>query len=208
MPRILVQTVHCNLIHCALQSTCHRLYYYQHIARCIHSVYHSRNGRCFPDATTDLHPFTCSVQQVNEHITAIQLGERLRTELLRTNEEQLPNKKEILANLYTMLGLSYMEVDNYDKALLDHEEARNLAKQCKLQEIVSHAWNNIGRVHARRGEYQDALAMYVTDGWAYLSVLLLLANLPNFTEIIFSCISTANRIEHYKIKTVGHNWRI
>ncbi|TGZ66978.1 hypothetical protein CRM22_005049 [Opisthorchis felineus] len=99
-------------------------------------------------------------QQADEHVTAIRLAEGLRREVGEWTEDEFPNRLEVLANVNSMLGISHLELSHYEAALEAHERAYELGEKCNLSEIVSHATDNIGRVHAKKGDYQAAIDVW------------------------------------------------
>ncbi|KAG5448418.1 Tetratricopeptide repeat protein 25 [Clonorchis sinensis] len=99
-------------------------------------------------------------QQAEEHVTAIRLAEGLRREVGEWTEDEFPNRLEVLANVNSMLGISHLELTHYEAALEAHERAYELGEKCNLPEIVSHAADNIGRVHAKKGDYQAAINVW------------------------------------------------
>lgn len=104
-------------------------------------------------------PYALSDQRQQKHGSAIRAAESLRQEVSQWSDTFCPNRLEVLANVNSMLGLSYLEMDRLVEALAAHEQAYALGEQCNLPEIVSHATDNIGRVHAKRGDYQEAIDM-------------------------------------------------
>ncbi|KAA0185362.1 hypothetical protein FBUS_08419, partial [Fasciolopsis buskii] len=99
-------------------------------------------------------------QRQQKHGSAIRAAESLRQEVSQWSDTFCPNRLEVLANVNSMLGLSYLEMDRLVEALAAHEQAYALGEQCNLPEIVSHATDNIGRVHAKRGDYQEAIDIW------------------------------------------------
>lgn len=99
-------------------------------------------------------------QRQQRHGAAIRAAENLRQEVSQWSDKFCPNRLEVLANVNSMLGLSYLEMDRLVEALDAHEQAYTLGNQCNLPEIVSHAIDNIGRVHAKRGDYQEAIDIW------------------------------------------------
>ncbi|KAI4894996.1 hypothetical protein NFI96_032186 [Prochilodus magdalenae] len=73
------------------------------------------------------------------------------------SEEALPNKNEVLGNLHSCIGNALMDLGDMDKALDNHLKDLELAQQCKLTDSKSRALDNIGRVYARIGKFQQAI---------------------------------------------------
>ncbi|TPP67010.1 hypothetical protein FGIG_06166 [Fasciola gigantica] len=99
-------------------------------------------------------------QRHQQHDLAIKAAETLRQQVSQWTDAFCPNRLEVLANVNSMLGLSYLEMDRLEEALDAHEQAYALGHRCDLPEIVSHAVDNIGRVHAKKGEYQEAINIW------------------------------------------------
>ncbi|XP_026888967.2 tetratricopeptide repeat protein 25 isoform X1 [Electrophorus electricus] len=78
------------------------------------------------------------------------------------SEDVLPNRTEVLGHLYsclgnTAMGNALMDLGDMDKALDNHLKDLELAKQGKLMDSKSRALDNIGRVYARTGKFQQAI---------------------------------------------------
>uniref|UniRef100_A0A3B4DE83 Outer dynein arm-docking complex subunit 4 n=1 Tax=Pygocentrus nattereri TaxID=42514 RepID=A0A3B4DE83_PYGNA len=76
------------------------------------------------------------------------------------SEEALPNKSEVLGNLYSCIGNALMDLGDMDKALDNHLKDLELAQQSKLVDSKSRALDNIGRVYARIGKFQRAIEVW------------------------------------------------
>lgn len=74
--------------------------------------------------------------------------------------ESVPNKAEVIGNLYSCIGNAYLEMDNYDEALKYHEKDLKAAKKREDKEAKSRALDNLGRLYAKQGEYTKAI-----DAW-------------------------------------------
>ncbi|XP_026180953.1 outer dynein arm-docking complex subunit 4 [Mastacembelus armatus] len=76
------------------------------------------------------------------------------------SEREVPNKKEVLGNLYSCIGNALIELGDMDNALNHHQKDLEMAKQCKLQEAMSRALDNIGRVYAQTGQFTQAIEFW------------------------------------------------
>ncbi|XP_073793714.1 outer dynein arm-docking complex subunit 4 isoform X3 [Danio rerio] len=76
------------------------------------------------------------------------------------SEDALPNKNEVLGNLHSYIGNALMDLGNMDRALHHHEKDLELAKKCDLTDSKSRALDNIGRVYARIGKFQQAIEVW------------------------------------------------
>lgn len=71
--------------------------------------------------------------------------------------EVLPNKDDVLANLQSCIGNAYLELGDYELALHHHQEDLEISKDLQFLDAKSRALDNLGRVHARAGDFQNAI---------------------------------------------------
>ncbi|XP_056144360.1 outer dynein arm-docking complex subunit 4 [Lampris incognitus] len=76
------------------------------------------------------------------------------------SEELVPNKKEVLGNLHSCIGNALIDLGEMDKARDHHQKDLELAAQCKLPDAKSRALDNIGRVYARIGKFEQATEIW------------------------------------------------
>ncbi|KAA0705826.1 Tetratricopeptide repeat protein 25 [Triplophysa tibetana] len=76
------------------------------------------------------------------------------------SEEVLANKREVLGNLHSCIGNALMDLGNMDKALNHHKKDLELARQGNLTDSKSRALDNIGRVYARIGKFEQAIEVW------------------------------------------------
>ncbi|KAL4228994.1 Tetratricopeptide repeat protein 25 [Mactra antiquata] len=76
------------------------------------------------------------------------------------SETDVPNKIEVIANLYSCIGNAYLEMGSYDKALESHKTDLSMGQTHDMVEAVSRGLDNIGRVHARKGEFAKAIEVW------------------------------------------------
>lgn len=74
--------------------------------------------------------------------------------------ESVPNKAEVVGNLYSCIGNAHLEMENYEEALKYHEKDLKAAKKLESKEAKSRALDNLGRLYAKMGEYTKAI-----DAW-------------------------------------------
>lgn len=74
--------------------------------------------------------------------------------------DSLPNKAEVVGNLYSCIGNAYLEMENFDEAFKYHEKDLKGAKKRDNKEAKSRALDNLGRLFAKKGEYTRAI-----DAW-------------------------------------------
>ncbi|XP_028311396.1 outer dynein arm-docking complex subunit 4 isoform X2 [Gouania willdenowi] len=134
-----------------------------------------------------------NLQQIDEELTSGNAAESLKKvnevmkEVQKWSEKEVPSKKEILGSLHSCTGNVLFHLGDMDKAIEHHQKDLELAKQCKLREAMSRALDNIGRVYARTGQFEQAIEFWeikiplVSDnlektwlfheiGWSYLEL--------------------------------------
>jgi len=107
-------------------------------------------------------------------------------------DAECPNKKEIVANLYSCIGNAYIEMDQLDKALKSHQKDLDVCKRNKLEDGKSRALDNVGRVYARMGKYEKAVSSWTEkiprlktateSTWLFHEIGRCHLELQNFTE--------------------------
>ncbi|NXL95955.1 TTC25 protein, partial [Alectura lathami] len=75
-------------------------------------------------------------------------------------DDEVPNKNELIANLHSCIGSARFEMGKMEAALRSHKMDLEVARQNNLPDAVSRALDNIGRVYARTGKFQQAI-----DSW-------------------------------------------
>jgi len=71
--------------------------------------------------------------------------------------ELLPNKEDVVANLHSCIGNAHLEMGNLELALQHHQEDFEISKDLQFLDAKSRALDNLGRVHARAGNFQKAI---------------------------------------------------
>ncbi|NXT47590.1 TTC25 protein, partial [Pluvianellus socialis] len=71
--------------------------------------------------------------------------------------EDVPNKNELIANLYSCIGNAQLEMGRVEAALQSHKMDLECARQNDLPDAESRALDNIGRVYVRMGKFQQAI---------------------------------------------------
>ncbi|XP_040047921.2 outer dynein arm-docking complex subunit 4 [Gasterosteus aculeatus] len=91
-------------------------------------------------------------------------GLKKAQELMKTvqgwSEKEVPNKKEVLANLHSCIGNALMDLGDMDKAIQHHQKDLELAKECELPDAMCRALENIGRVYAQFGRFTQAIEFW------------------------------------------------
>ncbi|CAK8674799.1 outer dynein arm-docking complex subunit 4-like isoform X2 [Clavelina lepadiformis] len=78
----------------------------------------------------------------------------------RLSDHEIPNKEDVVANLHSYIGNAYLDLGQTDEALDHHQKDLEIAEKHNLQDAKSRALDNLGRVHARAGNYQKAISCW------------------------------------------------
>ncbi|XP_054657376.1 outer dynein arm-docking complex subunit 4 [Grus americana] len=73
------------------------------------------------------------------------------------SDDEVPNKNELIGNLHSCIGNAQLEMGQVEAALQSHKMDLEFARQNNLPDAVSRALDNIGRVYARIGKFQQAI---------------------------------------------------
>ncbi|XP_064351781.1 outer dynein arm-docking complex subunit 4 isoform X3 [Camelus dromedarius] len=88
---------------------------------------------------------------------SLQKAEKVLKKVLEWNKEEVPNKDELVGNLYSCIGNAQIEMGQMVAALQSHKKDLEIAKEHDLPDAKSRALDNIGRVFARVGKFQQAI---------------------------------------------------
>ncbi|XP_024090854.2 outer dynein arm-docking complex subunit 4 isoform X1 [Pongo abelii] len=88
---------------------------------------------------------------------SLQKAEKVLKKVLEWNKEEVPNKDELVGNLYSCIGNAQIELGQMEAALQSHRKDLEIAKEYDLPDAKSRALDNIGRVFARVGKFQQAI---------------------------------------------------
>ncbi|XP_062614023.1 outer dynein arm-docking complex subunit 4-like isoform X9 [Saccostrea cucullata] len=108
--------------------------------------------RCLEDIDDD--------QSKERYEESLQKAKKTLKTVENMSEDQLQNKAEILANIHSQIGNAYLELGKYNESLKHHEEDLRLAKENDLEDACSRALDNLGRVYARKGNYEKAIEVW------------------------------------------------
>ncbi|XP_074417633.1 outer dynein arm-docking complex subunit 4 [Larus michahellis] len=84
-------------------------------------------------------------------------AERVLKTIQGWSDDEVPNKNELIGNLYSCIGNAQLEMGRLEAALQSHKMDLECARQSNLPDAVSRALDNIGRVYARMGKFQQAV---------------------------------------------------
>ncbi|XP_021351900.1 tetratricopeptide repeat protein 25-like isoform X2 [Mizuhopecten yessoensis] len=91
---------------------------------------------------------------------SLNIAKKLMKTVKDKPEEELANKWEIIANIHSQMGNAYLEMSKYTPAIENHEQDLDIAESNGLEDAKSRALDNIGRVHARRGDFEKAIKVW------------------------------------------------
>ncbi|NXP03827.1 TTC25 protein, partial [Thinocorus orbignyianus] len=84
-------------------------------------------------------------------------AERVLKTVQGWSDSEVPNKNELIGNLYSCIGNAQLEMGRLQAALQSHKMDLECARQSDLPDAVSRALDNMGRVYARMGKFQQAI---------------------------------------------------
>ncbi|XP_021233490.1 tetratricopeptide repeat protein 25 isoform X2 [Numida meleagris] len=87
-------------------------------------------------------------------------AERVLKRIQGWSEDEVPNKNELIGSLHSCIGNAQFEMGQMEAALKSHKMDLEFARQNNLPDVTSRALDNIGRVYARMGKFQQAI-----DAW-------------------------------------------
>ncbi|XP_054861302.1 outer dynein arm-docking complex subunit 4 isoform X1 [Amphiprion ocellaris] len=87
---------------------------------------------------------------------SLKKAEEVMKVVQRWSDKEVPDKKEILGGLHSCMGNAWLDLGDVDKALEHHHKDLELSKQCSMPEALSRALDNIGRVYAQTGQFEQA----------------------------------------------------
>ncbi|KAM6450237.1 outer dynein arm-docking complex subunit 4 isoform 2-T2 [Liasis olivaceus] len=86
-----------------------------------------------------------------------QKAEHVLKKIQGWSDDEIPNRSELVGNLYSCIGNAHIEMGNMMAALQSHRLDLDIAKENNLTDAISRALDNIGRVYARMGSFQEAI---------------------------------------------------
>lgn len=73
---------------------------------------------------------------------------------------EIPDKPRILGNLYSCMGITYMELGKLTLAAIHHRKDLDIAVKYNYKDAYLRALGNLGQVYQRIGDHSQAIAMY------------------------------------------------
>ncbi|XP_020667341.3 outer dynein arm-docking complex subunit 4 [Pogona vitticeps] len=88
---------------------------------------------------------------------SIQKAEQVLKKIQGWSDDEIPNRSELVGNLYSCVGNAQIEMGNIEAALQSHRVDLDIARENNLTDAISRALDNIGRAYARMGSFQEAI---------------------------------------------------
>ncbi|XP_078497536.1 outer dynein arm-docking complex subunit 4 [Lissotriton helveticus] len=107
-----------------------------------------------------------SLQEIDRMLTSgnPKASRKKALQVLKTvegwTEDDVPNKQEIIGNLYSCIGNAQIEMGDMEAALESQKKDLMISTEYNLPEAKSRALDNIGRVYARIGQFQNAIDVW------------------------------------------------
>ena len=73
--------------------------------------------------------FYFSVQVNEKYKESIKLSDKVLNDVSKWSDEDLPNRSEVIANVHSLMGNAYLELQNYAKAQHHHNLDYEIATQ-------------------------------------------------------------------------------
>ncbi|XP_069108114.1 outer dynein arm-docking complex subunit 4-like isoform X3 [Argopecten irradians] len=99
-------------------------------------------------------------QAEGKYETSLNTAKKLMKTVREMSEEDLANKWEIIANIHSQMGNAYLEMGKFSPAIDNHEADLDIAENNGLEDAKSRALDNIGRVYARKGNFEKAIEVW------------------------------------------------
>ncbi|CAH1788639.1 unnamed protein product [Owenia fusiformis] len=99
-------------------------------------------------------------QSQGEYEQSLKQAKKVLKTVQNWTEDDVPNKQEVIANLYSCIGNAYLEMASYDKSMDYHKKDKAIADKHDIEDAKSRSLDNIGRVYARRGDFKDAIEIW------------------------------------------------
>lgn len=91
---------------------------------------------------------------------ALKRSQRVMILLDGYTESQLANKMTFKANLHSIQGNAYLEMDDHENATKQHLKDLCIGEEFEIDDAECRALDNLGRVYARSGAFQKAIDVW------------------------------------------------
>ncbi|KAL5006143.1 hypothetical protein ScPMuIL_017301 [Solemya velum] len=99
-------------------------------------------------------------QSKGRYEESLQKAKKTLTSVESMSSDDIQNQQEIIANLHSQIGNACLELGKFNQAMHHHEKDLNIAKDNDLEDAKSRALDNLGRVYARKGDYEKAVEVW------------------------------------------------
>ncbi|ELU16005.1 hypothetical protein CAPTEDRAFT_154109 [Capitella teleta] len=124
-------------------------------------------GQGSPGGRRDPTPWVLrNLEQIDEaqvegrHEDSLKQAKKVLKEIEKWSDDDISNRSEVVANLHSCIGNAYLELEEYSFALSHHNKDNEIATQKDLSDAKSRALDNLGRVHARMGNFEKAIEVW------------------------------------------------
>merc|ERR1739848_620087 len=104
-----------------------------------------------------------TLESINEAIEEGELEVALKYSknfLSRLAALDLPDKPKILANLYSLMGTTYMELNKLTLAVIHHRKDLDIAVRYDFKDAYLRALENLGVTYEKMGDYAQSIRMW------------------------------------------------
>ncbi|XP_071103164.1 outer dynein arm-docking complex subunit 4-like [Haliotis cracherodii] len=75
-------------------------------------------------------------------------------------EDDIADKRDVVARIHSILGNTHLELGEYEEAQEHHEKDLSIGEECNIDEPVSRALGNLGRVFVYKKQFHKALGAF------------------------------------------------
>lgn len=91
---------------------------------------------------------------------SLKMSEKLLKKVDSWTDDMIQDRESVVANLQSAMGNAYLEMAQYENALAAHQKDLDIANKLDDEDGKSRALDNLGRVYARCGKYQNAVDVW------------------------------------------------
>ncbi|KAL4217492.1 hypothetical protein ACF0H5_023941 [Mactra antiquata] len=99
-------------------------------------------------------------QSEGRYQDSLELAKKTLKMVEADNNDEIQNKEELRASLNSSIGNAYLELGKLNQALDYHNRDLDIARDNNFEDAKSRALDNLGRVYARKGEYEKAIEVW------------------------------------------------
>ncbi|XP_052237350.1 outer dynein arm-docking complex subunit 4-like [Dreissena polymorpha] len=99
-------------------------------------------------------------QNEGKYQESLDLAKKTLKLVENASDEEVQNKPELIASLNSSIGNAYLEMNKLNQAMEFHHRDLDIAREHNLEDAKSRALDNLGRVYARKGDYEQAIEVW------------------------------------------------